>query len=128
MPCPFTGPNMFCASPNVLSQSKNLIAFSTSSKTFVPAQKPILLNANHLLVWDKKFGADAICKSVFGMAQKIWTSPKYLGTFRRTKHNNGYHLNQIDSLAHNCPNFLLLQCVLQNHQLMWNTKGPSMSF
>ena len=55
MPCPFTGPKMFCAGPNVLSHSKNLIAFSASSKTFVPAQKPILLNANHLLVWHKMF-------------------------------------------------------------------------
>ena len=56
MPCPFTGPKMFCASPNFLSQSKNSIAFSASSKTFVPAQKPILLNANHLFVRHKKFG------------------------------------------------------------------------
>ena len=67
MPCPFTGPKMFCAGPNFLSQSKNLIAFSASSKTFVPVQKPILLNANHLfcdchnyvnkfLVWHNKFG------------------------------------------------------------------------
>ena len=55
MPCPFTGPKMFCAGPNVLSQSKNLAAFSDSSKTFVPAQKPILLNANHLIVWHKMF-------------------------------------------------------------------------
>ena len=31
MPCPFTGPKMF----------------SATSKTFVPAQKPILLNANN---------------------------------------------------------------------------------
>jgi hypothetical protein len=49
MPCPFTGPKMFCGVPNFLSQSKNLIAFSASLKTFVPAQKPILLNANHHL-------------------------------------------------------------------------------
>jgi hypothetical protein len=49
MPCPFTGPKMFCAGPNFLSQPKNLTAFSASSKTFVPAQKPILLNANHLM-------------------------------------------------------------------------------
>jgi hypothetical protein len=47
IPCPFTGPKMFCAGPNFLSQPKNLTAFSASSKTFVPAQKPILLNANH---------------------------------------------------------------------------------
>ena len=39
MPCPFTGPKMFCASPNVLSQPKYLTAFSAASKTFVPAQK-----------------------------------------------------------------------------------------
>ena len=39
MPCPFTGPEMFCAGPNFLSQPKNLTAFSASSKTFVPAQK-----------------------------------------------------------------------------------------
>ena len=49
MPCPFTGPKIFCAGPNFLSQPKNLTAFSASSKTFVPAQKPILLNTNHLL-------------------------------------------------------------------------------
>ena len=27
MPCPFTGPKMFCAGPNFLSQPKNLTAF-----------------------------------------------------------------------------------------------------
>ena len=51
MPCPFTGPKMFCAGPNSLSQPKTL-----TSKTFVPAQNPILLNANHLFVWHQKFG------------------------------------------------------------------------
>ena len=55
MPCPFTGPKMFCASPNVLSQPKNLTAFSALSKTFVLAQKPSLLNANHLFVSHKMF-------------------------------------------------------------------------
>ena len=30
MPCPFTGPKMFCAGPNFLSQPKNLNAFSAS--------------------------------------------------------------------------------------------------
>ena len=47
MPCPFTGPKIFCAGPNILCQPKNLTAFSASSKTFVPAQKIILLTANH---------------------------------------------------------------------------------
>ena len=55
MPCPFTGPKMFCAGPIFLSPPKNLTAFSATSKTFEPAQKTILLNANHLSVWQKKF-------------------------------------------------------------------------
>ena len=62
MPCPYAGPKMFCAGPNFLSQPKNLTAFSASSKTFVQAQKPILLNANHLLVWHKMFVTGTICK------------------------------------------------------------------
>ena len=53
MPCPFTGPKMLCGSPNILSQPKNLTAFSASLKTFVAAQKPNLLDANHLFVCTK---------------------------------------------------------------------------
>ena len=72
MPCPFTGPKMFWAGPNflsqtknylfivavtnILSQPKNLTAFSASLETFVLAQKLILMNANHLFVWHKMFG------------------------------------------------------------------------
>jgi hypothetical protein len=62
MPCPFTGPKMFCAGTNFLSQPKNLTAFSASSKPFVPAQKPTLLNANHLFVWHKMCVTATICK------------------------------------------------------------------
>ena len=62
MPCPFTVPKMFCADPNLLSQPKSLTAFSASSKPFVLAKKPILLNANHLLVWHKMFVTATICK------------------------------------------------------------------
>ena len=54
MPCPFTGRKM--------SQPKNFTAFSASSKTFVPAQKPILLNANHPFVWHKMFVTGTIFK------------------------------------------------------------------
>ena len=31
MPCPFTGPKIFCAGPNILCQPKTLTAFSASS-------------------------------------------------------------------------------------------------
>ena len=88
MPCPFTGSKMFFSGLNVLSHSKNLIAFSASSKTFEPVQKTILLNANHLLVWHKMFVTDTICKQSFGLAlaQKIWTSTKHFGTCKKTRH------------------------------------------
>ena len=64
---------------NFLSQPKNLIVFSASSKIFVPTQKIILLNANNFLsgtkclrlpqyvnkflVWHKKFGP---AQNIFG--------------------------------------------------------------
>ena len=41
---------MFCAGPNILNQPKDLTAFSASSKTFVLAQKTILLNANNFFL------------------------------------------------------------------------------
>jgi hypothetical protein len=62
MYCPLTGRKMFCSGPNFFSQPKNLTAFSASSKTFVRAQKPILLNANHLFVWHKIFVTGTIYK------------------------------------------------------------------
>ena len=92
LPCPYTGPKMFCAGPNFLSQPKYLTAFSATSKTFVPAQKPILLNANHLFVWHKMFVTDTISKKIFGFAQKVWTSPKHFGTCKRTRHKRVRYL------------------------------------
>ena len=62
MPCPFTGPKTFSAGPNFLNQHKNLTVFSASSKTFVLAQKSILLSANHLFVWQKMFMTATNCK------------------------------------------------------------------
>ena len=86
MPCPFTGPKMFWAGPNFLCQTKNLFTCCGSHKHFVLAQKPILLNANHLFVWHKMFVTATICKYIFGLAQKIWTSTKHFGTCKRTRH------------------------------------------
>ena len=70
---------MFCATSNFLSQTKNLTAFSASSKTFVRAQKTILLNANHLFICHKMFVTATICKSTFGLAQKIGIAQNILG-------------------------------------------------
>ena len=80
MPCPFTGPQMFFAGPNFLSQPKNLTAFSASSKTLVPAQKPILVNANNSFVCYKRFVTGSICKQSFGPTQKICTGTKHFAT------------------------------------------------
>ena len=89
---------MFWAGPNFLNQSKNLIAFKASSKTFVRAQKPNLLNGNHLLVRHKFFwDCHKIFISIFGLAQNIWTSPKYFGTCRRTRHKYLNGGNVIDT-------------------------------
>ena len=52
IPCPSTGPKMFCAGRNFLSQPKTLVEFRASSKTFVRVQK---LNGNYLLIWHKMF-------------------------------------------------------------------------
>ena len=60
MPCPFTGPKMFCASQNSLSRPKNLTAFNASSKLLRRQKKTILLNANHLFVWHKLLVTAAI--------------------------------------------------------------------
>jgi hypothetical protein len=72
---------MFCAGPNFLSQPKNLTAFSASSKTFVPAQKAILLNANTLFVRHKMFvtvqyvNKFLVWHNKFGPAQKTILGP-----------------------------------------------------
>ena len=95
MPCPFTGRKMFCDGLNLLSQPKHLTAFIASSKTLVPTQKPILLNANHFfglaqnfcewqnmyldkfIVRRKKFGtAQNILQPVKGLVPCPFTSPK----------------------------------------------------
>ena len=86
MLCPPTGSEVSCAGPIFLSQSKNVIAFSASSRTFVPAQKPNLVVGNYLLARHKMFETGTKCISIFGLAQKIWTSPKFFGTCKGTRH------------------------------------------
>jgi hypothetical protein len=46
MPCPFTGPKMFCAGPNFLSQPNNLFTYCASHKHFVPDKKMICIQQN----------------------------------------------------------------------------------
>ena len=43
MPCPFTGPKMFCAGPKFLCQNKKLFTYCGSHKNFVPNKKMICI-------------------------------------------------------------------------------------
>ena len=54
----------FGQAQNILGPVKGqgIRAFIASSKTFVQAQKTILLNANHLFVWHKMSVTATICK------------------------------------------------------------------
>ena len=61
----------FGPAQNILQPVKGQ-GISASSKTFVLAHKPILLNANHLFVWHKMFVTGTIFK-FFDPTQKIWT-------------------------------------------------------
>ena len=71
---------MFCAGPNFSRQPKHLTAFSASSKTFEPPQKPNLLNANHLFVWHKMFVTATIYLNRFlTWHQKIGPAKNILG-------------------------------------------------
>ena len=57
MPCPFTGPKMFCAIPNFFEPAQKFI-YIFSEIVFVPAQKFFeeALNRVKFLGWLKKFG------------------------------------------------------------------------
>ena len=86
MPCPFTGPKMFCAGPNFLSQPKNLLTYCASHKHFDPDKKMICIQQNWFLWRHKSFWRGTKCSQIFGLAQKIWTGTKHFGTCKRTRH------------------------------------------
>ena len=60
MPCPFTGPKMFCAGPKIW------LHIVTLHKLLCWHKKQILLNANHLFVWHKIGPAQNILGPVKG--------------------------------------------------------------
>ena len=88
MPCPFTGPKMFCAGPNFLSQPKNLFTFCAIHKHFVPDKKMICIQQNCFLCRRKSFWRGTKCSQIFWLAQKIWTGTKHFGTCKRTRHKS----------------------------------------
>ena len=85
MPCPSTGPKMFCAGPNFLCLTK-IILILCPSQTFCAIQKGDLQLVNSGLVLAQNIWSGTKCSSIFGLAQNIWTSPNHFGTCERTKH------------------------------------------
>ena len=78
MPWPFTGPKMFCASPNYLSQPKNLtVLLSAFSKTFLLAQKQkywiqIIFCSGTKCLWLAQYVDKFLVRhKQFGLAQNI---------------------------------------------------------
>ena len=80
---PSTGPKIFLTVHILRARPKIELHLVLLNKKIVPAQTLNVLNGNNLLVWHKKFGIGTICKSIFGLAQNIWTSSRYFGTCRR---------------------------------------------
>ena len=90
MPCPFTGPKMFCAGPNILVQTQNLFTYCASHKHFAPDKKVICIQQHWFLCLHKSFWRGTKCSQIFGLTQKIWTGTKYFGTCKRTRHESFY--------------------------------------
>ena len=105
MPCPFTGPKMFCASPNILSQPRNLTAFSDSTKNFFAGTKNNFTE----------------CKSSFCLAPKIWTSQKHFGTCKRIRYK-WLKILSIAALIYYCASYeiTLNKSQLENLERKWN--------
>ena len=77
MPCPFTGPKMFCASPNVLCHTKNLLC---QSQKFCARTKDDLHSVKLVFVLAQKFLKRHYMQSNF------WAGSKNFGTCKRTRH------------------------------------------
>ena len=98
MPCPFTGPKMFCAGPNFLSQPNNLF---THCQTFCARQKDDL-HLVKLVFVPASFWRGTKCSQIFGLAQKIWTGTKHFGTCKRTRHQKRVKAAVLDFVEKNC--------------------------
>ena len=83
MPCPFTGPKMFCAGPNFLSQPKNLTAFLVPPLNLLSQQKCMWLSQyiNKFLVWHKKCG---LAQNILGLVKgQGINAVKFLGWLKK---------------------------------------------
>ena len=80
----------------ILNQPKNWTALSAPSKTFVAAQKIIILSANHVFVWHKKFGP----------------AQKNFGTGKRTRHKSFSIKKRVTSVYQIQCSLILLQYLI----------------
>ena len=71
MPCPFTGPKMFCAGPNFLCQTKNLFTYCGSHKHFVPDKKIFAVSEIGFCACTKSF-REALSSSTCALTGFFW--------------------------------------------------------
>ena len=111
------GITVLCRS-KLFGPDQDWIALSAAPKDFVP------LNGNHLFLY-KQFGTWTICQSILALAQKVWTSPKYVGTWRRARHLN---LIAFQRTSHKWSQqiMLFLECNQNRMCLFWNVLGSSL--
>ena len=115
MPCPFESRKMFCASPNFLSQTKNLFTYGGSYKHFLPEKKMICIQWSWYFCRHKSVWKGTRCSQIFGFAQKIWTSSKHFGTCKRKRHYSSSSLGRSQK-------FKSFRFILNNRYLLWLKK------
>ena len=79
MPCPFTGPNMFCVGPNFLCQIKSLFTYCGSYEHFVPDKKMICFQENCFCASTKGFDEALNAVKFLGWLKKFEPAQNILG-------------------------------------------------
>ena len=92
MPCPFTGPKMFCVGPKFLSQSKNLFTYFANLFTYIFCQLQTFCAKQKIdfCAGKKVFKEAQNAVEFLGWLKKIWSDTKHFGTCKRTRHQLTY--------------------------------------
>ena len=85
LPCPFTGPKMFCAGPIFFEPAQKFIYILCQSQTFCARQKEDLHSVKSVFV-PKVFEEALDAAKFLGWLKKNWTGTTYFGTCKWTRH------------------------------------------
>ena len=91
MPCPFTGPKMFCASPNIFWASPKIwLHLMPVTNILCRTKRWFAFSKIGFLCRHKSFWGGTKYSQIFGLVQKIWTGTKHFATWKRTRHKAEY--------------------------------------